>query len=263
MMEWWDKPIFNGLLHAGMPDLDALYRVGKIPMVTRTNIYGGTYGWNDVLSLPPPAWYDAVAAQVSAPRGIILVDHEAWSYATQAERRTTAAKYAVMYQEIKARRPDWRIGWYQDPVRRDYWRVRMGQGSIEYKAWQAENNDLGAIMAPCTDVYMPSLYFFYVRDTHADNLTYLSQYLIENIREAKRIRRVYGRLESPIYPYIWWRKHDETRDLDADVWESIINTVLQEADGLVLWGGHATTWDENAPWWVTIKARLTDKRRLG
>jgi len=47
-------------------------------------------------------------------------------------------------------------------------------------------------------------------------------------------------------------------------------TVLDEADGLVLWGGFKTTapagplpWDENAPWWVTIKARLTDKRRTG
>jgi len=47
-------------------------------------------------------------------------------------------------------------------------------------------------------------------------------------------------------------------------------TVLDEADGLVLWGGFKTIapagpllWDENAPWWVTIKARLTDKRRTG
>ena len=69
-------------------------------------------------------------------------------------------------------------------------------------------------------------------------------------------------------PYIWYRKHDDSRDLDADVWETIVRTVLEEADGLVLWGGFKTTaptgplpWDENAPWWVTIKARLTDKRR--
>lgn len=30
-----DKPIFHGLLHTGKPDLEALYRVGYIPMVTR------------------------------------------------------------------------------------------------------------------------------------------------------------------------------------------------------------------------------------
>jgi len=49
-----------------------------------------------------------------------------------------------------------------------------------------------------------------------------------------------------------------------------VRTVLEHADGLVLWGGLKTDapagplpWDENAPWWVTIKARLTDKRRTG
>ena len=261
MMEWRDKPFFQGLLHTGMPDLEALYRVGKIPMVTRTNVTGGTYGWDDKLTLPTPAWYDAMTAQVQAPRGIVLFDHEAWPYGTQAERQATAAKYVTVYQEIKARKPGWKLAWYGDPLRRDYWRARTGQGTSEYKAWQSENNDLGAIMAPFTDVYCPSLYFFYTRDTSAENVAHLSNYLIENIREVKRIRRVYGRMESPIYPYIWWRKHDETRDLDADVWETIINTVLQEADGLVLWGGNATPWNENAPWWVTIKARLTDKRR--
>lgn len=65
-------------------------------------------------------------------------------------------------------------------------------------------------------------------------------------------------------------RHDDSRDLDADVWETIVRTVLEEADGLVLWGGWKVTapagplpWDENALWWVTIKARLTDKRRTG
>ena len=79
----------------------------------------------------------------------------------------------------------------------------------------------------------------------------VAQYIVENLREVKRIRRVYGKLESPIYPYIWYRKHDDSRDLDADVWETIVRTVLGEADGLVLWGGFKTTapsgplpWDE-------------------
>lgn len=43
----------------------------------------------------------------------------------------------------------------------------------------------------------------------------------------------------------------------------VLRVTLDEADGMVLWGGYQTPWDENAPWWVTIKARLTDKRRTG
>jgi hypothetical protein len=172
-----------------------------------------------------------------------------------------AAKYVTLYQEIKARKPGWRIGWYGDPIRRDFWNSIKDRGTNEYKTWQGMNTDLGAVMAPYTDVFMPSLYFFYTRDTASSTCDYVGQYIHENIREAKRIRRMYGKLESPIYPYIWYRKHDDSRDLDADVWETIVRTVLEEADGLVLWGGWKVTaptgplpWDENAPWWVTIKA---------
>ena len=58
---------------------------------------------------------------------------------------------------------------------------------------------------------------FYTRDTAPTNIEHVTTYLIENIRETKRIRRKYGRLESPIYPYIWYRRGDNGRDLDADV----------------------------------------------
>lgn len=258
-----DKPIFNGLLHTGIPNLEALYRVGKIPMVTRTGVSNGVVLWPDQTTIPPAAWFDAMASSVQAPRNIILFDHEAWAYASQTDRQATAAKYVTVYQEIKARKPQWRIGWYMDPVRKDYYRAVQLHGAQEYKAWQSESNDLGAIMAPFTDVYFPSLYFFFTRDTQSAHVDNAGVYVEENIREVKRIRRVYGRAESPIYPYVWWRKHDETRDLDADAWETIINTTLDKADGLVLWGGWQMPWDEAAPWWVSIKARLMDKRRSG
>ncbi len=265
-----DKPIFEGLLHTGKPNLEALYRVGYIPMVTRTAGSPAYPGWSDPLGLPTSEWYDAMVAATNPPRNIILMDHEQWPYSTQTERQATAGKYVILYNEIKARRPGWKIGWYADPVRRNFWSSIKDQGSVEFKAWRSEINDLAAIMAPFTDVYLPSLYFHYTRDAAPQNLDWVTTYLITHINEAKRVRRVYGRMESPIYPYIWWRRADDVKDLDADVWETIVRTVLEHADGLVLWGGFKTTapagplpWDENAPWWVTIKARLTDKRRTG
>ena len=97
-----DKPIFHGLLHTGKPDLEALYRVGYIPMVTRAGVGNGA-GWDDPQGLPSAAWYDAMSATTQAPRGIILLDHEVWPYGTQAERQATAAKYVTLYQEIKSR----------------------------------------------------------------------------------------------------------------------------------------------------------------
>jgi hypothetical protein len=93
----------------------------------------------------------------------------------------------------------------------------------------------------------------------------VSGYLEANLAETKRIRRVYGKYESPIYPYLWWRKHDNSRDLDADIWELTLREVLDKstgADGAILWGGWQVTWDETAPWWLAVKSRLLDKRRL-
>ena len=262
----FDKPIFSGLLHSGLPDLEALYRVGKIPPIE----WNRFPGWTDPQGMPTAEWYDAVAATVQAPRNIVLVDQELWPNSTQAERQATASKFVTLSNELKARKPGWKLGWYDAPVKRDFWRAVGVHGPSAYQAWKNENTDRGAIFAPFVDVHCPSLYFFYTRDTGSATCDMAAQYVVENLREVKRVRRVYGKLESPIYPYIWYRKHDDSRDLDADVWETIVRTVLEEADGLVLWGGFKTTaptgplpWDENAPWWVTIKARLTDKRRLG
>ena len=79
---------------------------------------------------------------------------------------------------------------------------------------------------------------------------------------------MYGRVESPIYPYIWWRRADDGQDLDADV-ETIVRTVPKRPDGPC--GG----WIQNTaprpapcpgtrtPLVGDDQARLTDKRRLG
>lgn len=61
-----NKPIFDGLLHTGKPDLEALYRVGKIPMVIRTNVFGWQTSWADPLGLPSAAWYDAMVSGTQA-----------------------------------------------------------------------------------------------------------------------------------------------------------------------------------------------------
>ena len=154
-----NKPIFDGLLHTGKPDLEALYRVGKIPMVIRTNVSGWQTSWADPLGLPSAAWYDAMVSSTQAPRGIIMFDHEAWGYGTQADRQATAAKYVQVYQEIKARKPGWRIGWYADPVRKEFYKAVAGPGHPDYKTWQAWNTDLAQVMAPYTDVLFPESLF--------------------------------------------------------------------------------------------------------
>jgi hypothetical protein len=260
-----DKPIFNGLLYSGMPDLLSLYKMPKITMINRGT--GLSSNWPDPSGLPLDSWYDAWLYNYVAPsHKIIMFDHEAWLYDTQANRQTTANKYIELYTKMKQRRPDLRIGWYMDPIRRDFWNATKLISHADYIAWQGKNNDLGAIMAPYTDVFMPSLYFFYTRNiaTEAGNINAVGMYVERNITETQRIRRVYGRLDSPIYPYLWWMKHNGSQELDIDVWELILRETLDtptSADGAIIWGGWSLQWNESSLHWQSVKSRLTDKRR--
>ena len=92
------KPIFDGLLHTGKPDLAALYGMKYIPMATQRNLPG----WTDPQGLPSDTWFNAASA-IPTPANILLVDHEAWPYVTQADRRATAGKYVALYAGLIAR----------------------------------------------------------------------------------------------------------------------------------------------------------------
>ena len=141
-----------------------------------------------------------MVSSTQAPRGIIMFDHEAWGYGTQADRQATAAKYVQVYQEIKARKPGWRIGWYADPVRKEFYKAVAGPGHPDYKTWQAWNTDLAQVMAPYTDVYFPKSLFHVHAGRRSTPRSIHLVYLEEQLSEVKRVRRMYGRLESPIYP---------------------------------------------------------------
>ena len=91
-------------------------------------------------------------------------------------------------------------------------------------------------------------------------------YVQAQLDEAARVKRLYGRPDALILPFIWYMRHDQSSPLDIEYWEMVLRICLDEDhgnDGAILWAAWGVPWDENAPWWVTIKARLTDKRRTG
>ena len=114
-----DKTDLHGLLHTGKPDLEALYRVGYIPMVTRAGVGNGLAGMirkgSDGSSGTMPWRRPCSPARNHSARSRGLALRDAGRPASHGR------KVCQMYQEIKARKPGWRIGWYDDPVRRNYW----------------------------------------------------------------------------------------------------------------------------------------------
>lgn len=256
------KQCFEGLLHAGLPEMDAAHGLWKMPMITRT----AYPGWTDPLGMPDASWYDALSIAQHPLRNWIMVNQETWPIDTQANRQLMAQRFVTVYTEIKARRPDLSICFYGSLPRRDFWRAVPYPQQPSLHIWRSENNDIAATLAPVVDAFTPSLYFFYDKATNGQEVVDMfRRYVRMHMNEMKRLRDTYGH-GQPIYPYIWWRRQDDAKDLDLDIWRDMVRIVYQEADGFVLWGGWKTTppagpipWDENAPWWSWLRPRLPGK----
>ena len=257
MRKYWQQ-----LLHTGKPTDAALAELGltPLPFITRT-----TYaGWADGHTLPPAVWYDNLAANLVAPQGWAVIDHEDWGNATQAERLATAGMFATVYREIKARRPEVKFGFYGYAPKRDLFRAKMLPGNASYKEWQAENDDMAA-MAAVVDGFFPTIYYFYNTAVNGVNANVgVEDYFRENLREARRIRDAYGDPNRPVFPYVWWKCHaHDADDLDPEAWQPMVEISFSEADGCVLWGGWQNTWDGSASWWLSFKNRLPRKYPAG
>lgn len=239
---------FFDLLHTNLPpaaEIERAYVMEHAPAVTRLSYPG----WADGTQLPPPAWYDAVAAGVNPAHGWVLIDHEQWGEATQAQRLETAHNFAVMYHELKLRRPDLKFAFYGYGLKHDNTRPALGVESPEYQAWQRMNDDYAEMLA-VVDAICPTLYFWY---TEVDDGLAFTQARSPGLfrgylTDARRLLDQYGPQNRPIYPYIWWRKHDDSKDLEEWIWRDMLGAALTYADGFVLWGGYRQNWEPWARW---------------
>jgi hypothetical protein len=250
------------LLQADKPSAEQIQSHGltSLPFISRT-----TYaGWSDGHELPPTAWYENLAANLVAPHGWAVIDHEDWPMTTQAERLATAQKFATMFLQVKAHRPDVKFGFYGYAPKRDLFRARTLPGHPDYIAWQAENDDMAA-MAAVVDAFFPTLYYFYNVAVNGVNANLgVQDYYRENIRETKRLRDTYGDANRPIWPYIWWKAHaHEEDDLDDAAWLPMIEISFAGTNGCVLWGGWQRTWAEFVPKWNQFIARLPKRVQAG
>src|SRR3990167_6629494 len=125
-----NKRCFDGLMHSGKPDLDALYGIWSLQFIA-SNSYAG---WSDTSGMPTTSWYDNVAASYANSRGHLLLDHEAWPISTSQERQTNASRFVIIYQELKQRRPDLKIGFYEYTPKRDFF--NSDPENPGYAAWQ-------------------------------------------------------------------------------------------------------------------------------
>ncbi len=244
-----ERHIFFDLLHLNKPsDAKIAQTYGMEPL--RATIRTTYAGWTDETKLPPGVWYDNLAANAKPPHGWVAIDHEAWPGENQKDRKETATKFATVYKELKSRRPDLKFGFYGYGIRVHNTNPAYPPGTPQYTGWQKENDDY-AEMDAVVDALFPTLYFWFTEDqfgkAHITNR--VPSLFNAYCSEARRMLDTYGKKDRPVYPYIWWRRHDAKAELNAYVWEAMFTTAMTRADGCVLWGGYQQQWDANA-WWL-------------
>ena len=244
-----ERHYFFDLLHAGLPSIPTIertYGIQHAPAVTRLS----APGWTDGTKLPPGSWYDVVTENLNPSHKWVLVDHEDWFDGTQAQRLATASNFATLYRGLKSRRPDLKFAFYAFGIRHHNTWPAFGIDSPDYQSWQRMSEDYAEMLA-VVDALCPSLYFWY---TEADDGLAFTKARSPGLfrgylTESRRLLDKYGAPNRPIYPYIWWRKHDASKDLELWIWKDMLAQCKELADGLVLWGGYRQTWDANA-WWI-------------
>ncbi|MEZ6116394.1 MAG: Ig-like domain-containing protein [Pirellulaceae bacterium] len=197
----------------------------------------------------------------------VVVDIEHWPTAvsdSDEELRESVRKLTTILDTIKQQRPDVTVGLYRTVPTREYRApVFHGMDSPEYALWQAHNSERVAEIAKHVDIIVPSLYTFYPDYERDGSLRLFERdrwvtYATANIEEARQ----YGK---PVVPYIlpyytpsslpdrYW----QSAEISPGFWETILNTVHDQADSAVIWTGRYE-WADNPGWWPVTEQFAND-----
>jgi hypothetical protein len=183
--------------------------------------------------------------------GLFYIDIEAWRVYDIPDRQIdeNIAKLGRVADIVRETAPKLQFGFYAVLPENVYWPLVDGTPD-QLLRWR-ESARRTEVLARKVDFIMPSLYTFY--DSESDRAGWAKWARIV-LTEARR----YGK---PVYPFIWPQFHNSNEKLGGhpvpgDYWRMELEIVRQYADGVVIWGGDSTDWDENAAWWQQTKQFL-------
>jgi hypothetical protein len=241
--------VFDGTLYQGKPSSQQL-GMKPITVIYPISMWPGKS--SDLQSVPDASLVQALASTANQSTGIAVVDIEQWQLT--GDPATTAqsiAKYQQTLQMFRQAAPSLQVGYYSVAPIRDYWSPIDGPQSLQYLAWQQQNNTVAPI-AQQADALFPSAYTFY-----PDQAGWKT-YAIAQVAEARRIGP-----GKPVYLFLWPQYENGQSATDAPYlpdgyWKMELETARQYADGVVIWGGWNQTWDSNASWWLETQQFMTE-----
>jgi len=240
-----DFGVYDALLFINKPDLKP-YGLRPDWVVYTQNMWPpDTPDYNT-----PNEQYTRLAADAvwqAGHRGLVQLDLEVWPvdlrFHPQSEVDVGIANSKQIWKWFKDEAPELNVGIYYYPPISD---VR-GTGPAKVTALQAANDYLAGLTAQVDAMY-PQSY------TLNPNQQSWVDYTRLKIAEARRIGGM-----KPVYVYVWPQYHEMAGTLahtyvDYSYWQLQLKTIKDAgADGIILWGGHQTQWDDSQGWWQATK----------
>lgn len=252
-----DFRVYSALFYKNQPDLE---QFGLKSLLVTGNIWPN----NKAADEPDESTVRNFARQLIAQgKDKVCIDIEHWPMyppGTTPEVpggvEVTTDKFLKVADWMHSEAPGVSIGFYAYPPIRDYWTPGYfySKDPATLARWR-ERNDLLSRLAEKVDIIFPSLYTFYDL-APPGSLDGWKKYAIANIEEAKQ----YGK---PVYPIIWPQYHDSNKTVGGNhipgpSWREQLETILDHADGVVIWGGWQLEWNPNAEWWLATLDFIRD-----
>lgn len=237
------KPVFDGMLFQSKPDLEA-FGIRPLYIAYAQDL------WTTKSRDEPQGFKIRAAARYATRMGQLLcLDIEHWEmmYAkTPEERSDSLRKFCSVIDLVHDESSGQRVGIYAQLPLRWSRSQKVKGGDVAVESFYEEMEPL----IRRVDVLFPSLYTL-----SADEEEWKKD-AIETIAAAKSLGKT-------VYPFIWPRYHviaDKDlrhQKIPTKFWRMQLQTCLEYADGVVIWGGFDTEkfvkqeWSSSAPWWLT------------
>ncbi len=173
----------------------------------------------------------------------VQIDIEGWHPTHGMEPAWIRERYRSTMARIKARLPEYKVGYYRIVPVWAHWDMHKSTG--HHKEWVLENR-LREPISEEVDVLYPALYTY-----HGDPELWRKT-AIAVLKKARELAK-----DKPVIPFLWPRFHPSS-DVGGEgkilvpenYWFTQLETVLEHADGFVLWNdGRTRIWSDDFPWW--------------